>query len=576
MVTSTFSSTVGCVQDQLAHWQAAEENKSKPLLQNLLEVIKNAPVVKWEESRVVTPGDVFGYQTDKGLKLVTKDPLKLFWQGDQSQGLFLEGERAVAGTVTGEIESETERSKEKKSTHIQYDKGRIKQKEADFEIDIENYKERVNYDGGHIIDHKFSAESSHTTESNYFPQHFYYNQHIKEYLVKASRCDAFVEIPLYTPNPPQIGVKGQKEKYHPIPAAIILVQIKDNKIQNIYCFPNNRTDYQKLSDSIEKDKAKVLSSYFQLSPALYRLFLPAIIGATKEEKQDREERFCDLMDDVTLGMSLTECGDDAELIAKLCSDVLHGKSVDPEICLTTPHFDRIKHQPLDLPFNLLGEYLVKYSLRNALKSEVISTESRLIITNVIIDFIEHYHEVSEKALDFIETLAPEFHQTLEDLNAIAPQMKEQELLFLINAVQRLSSPFCHSFLTENRDELFDGDLGHFLCQTGDLLQLYLKNFSIEDLQGAQANHMICILADAKGSLSYLQECGEDDGFENLLPVLSDAAKGALSLLKKDHKSSFKATFLTGLDRGQEVRAGSAFLESQLSSLILDEEDPSSD
>ena len=102
-----------------------------------MEIGQDAPIVNWEKSRIVTPGDVLGYQTDMGLKLVTENPIQIFRQGSESQGLFFEGKRVVAGTVTEQIQTPTKRSHEKKSTHIQYDKTRVKQKGADFEVDSE-------------------------------------------------------------------------------------------------------------------------------------------------------------------------------------------------------------------------------------------------------------------------------------------------------------------------------------------------------------------------------------------------------------------------------------------------------
>jgi len=539
----------------------------------------SAPVVNWGESRVVTPGDVLGYQTDAGLKLVTDSPVKIFRQGAESQGLFFEGKTAVAGTVTENIKTATKRTQEKKSTHIQYDKTRVRQEGSDFQINPENYRKHVSYDGGHIIDHKFSAEGSHETEANYFPQHFYYNQTLKEFLVKASRCDAFVEIPLYTSRPPKIGLRGQKGKYHPIPAAIIFIQIKNKKIRNVYCFPNNDIDYKRLSGQLKRQKGETITSYFRLNPILHQLFLPAIIDATVESKQvSREGKFRVLMDDVTLGMSLTECADDISLISRLCSDVLHGERVDPKLCLTTPHFSRIKREPLCLPFNLLGEYLVRYSLRNALKSEVVSINSRLIITNVIIDFIENHHQVSDDALDFIETLAIEFHRTLKDLRTIASHMKEEELLFFINTIQRLSSPFCHDFMMSGRDDLFDAtNLDGFLCQTGDLLELYLKRFSIAHLDKEKGHQMIHIVGNAQSSLDYLVETGyPEECFEDLIPILSDAAKGARELLGRETKGGFEATFQTSPNSMQMVRTSTGFLEAQFSGLIVDEDSSSSD
>jgi hypothetical protein len=126
---------------------------------------------------------------------------------------------------------------------------------------------------------------------------------------------------------------------------------------------------------------------------------------------------------------------------------------------------------------------------------------------------------------------------------------------------------------EGRDELFDAsNLDGFLCQTGELLKLYLENFSIARLEGEQAHHMIHILENAKSSLAYLVETGyPEECFEDLLPILSEAAKEAFLLLEREHKSGFEATFQTSPNRMQMVRTSVGFLEAQLSSLILDEE-----
>ena len=131
---------------------------------------------------------------------------------------------------------------------------------------------------------------------------------------------------------------------------------------------------------------------------------------------------------------------------------------------------------------------------------------------------------------------------------------------------------------EGRDELFDAsNLDGFLRQTGDLLKLYLKSFSIAHLEGEQADHMIHIVENAQSSLDYLLETGyPEECFEDLLPILSEAAKGALSLLGRDHKEGYSATFQTSPNNVHMVRSSVGFLESQLSCLVLDDESASSD
>ena len=75
---------------------------------------------------------------------------------------------------------------------------------------------------GHIIDHKYSAGNSHNEEINYIPVHYFYNAPLKEYLVQ--RSDDYIEIPLFTPNSPRIGVKGDGENFHDIPIGIIFIR----------------------------------------------------------------------------------------------------------------------------------------------------------------------------------------------------------------------------------------------------------------------------------------------------------------------------------------------------------------
>lgn len=540
-----------------------------------------AKQVNWNQARLVTPGQVCGYETSGGLKIASpskQDAIRLFQSGEESQALFYQRKQVIAGTVTSKIETQTKRSKEKKATHIQYDKTHIVQAGKDFQVDAENYRSSVNYDGGHIIDHKFSAEASHTTEENYFPQHFYYNQTIKEFLVKKARCDDFIEIPLYTPNPPTIGVKGKKHS-HPIPIAIIFVQIQKNKIRNVYCFPNT-IDYKTLSQSIRRQKAATLASYFRLDPILYDLLRPAIITNYIDSKKGhsrqsaRERQFLNLLFDVSEGMSMTECHDVKERITQLSSSVLHEENVDPKLCISEEHYPKIENESLTLAFNTLGTFLVKYGIKNALKTEVLSINSRLIFCNVIIDFIEYHTLVSKGALDFIATLAKDFYRTLEELERLVPSMNEQEHLFLINTTLRLSSHTFHHFADGRYDELYDShSIVIFVQKTVELLRSFLLKFKPETFSSVDVvQNIISITTEAKEILNYLIETEFKESIKKSIPTFNTLAEVSSNLLAKQPKQngSYHFRYQRSPRKTSQIRTLDSYLEDQLEFLSIEE------
>jgi len=538
-----------------------------------------SPIVNWDHTRLVTPGKICGYETIGGLKIASMSnqyQVQLFRSGKESQALFYEGKQVIAGTVTSKIHTTTKRSEEKKATHIQYDKNRIDQKGKDFQVDIENYRHCVNYDGGHIIDHKFSAEKSHTTEKNYFPQHFYYNQTIKEYLVKKKRCDDFIEIPLYTPNPPVIGVKGRKCS-HLIPVAIIFVQIQKRKIRNVYCFPN-AIDYKKLSENIGKGKGKaeILASYFRLDSHLNELLRPAIItdyiriknGVSKQTT--REQEFLEIIDDVTFGMSLTELSDAQECITALSFSVLHKTNVHPLCCIQEKHYNKVKKEPLTPAFNALGSFLVKYGIKNALKTEVLSINSRLIFCNVIIEFIECYHQVSDDAIAFIATLAKDFHRTLSELERITPNMNKREHLFFINTTLRLSSPSLHAFSCKGYDELYDPTtIVVFLKKTTKLLRSYLSKYNLETFSGNAAQNIIEITREISSCLDNIIEIGFQEFLtKEDVQSLRDLTKISHKLLErqKPENGTYRFQYQTSPTKCTQCRTTTSYLETQLAFL----------
>src|SRR5690606_646780 len=93
-----------------------------------------------------------------------------FRMGSESQGIVRANNRSIAGSVTGKISTTTKRKDEKKKTFIQYDRDRLITVGKDFPVRKNNYRSRVYYDGGHLIDHKYTAQGSHVDPRNYVPQ----------------------------------------------------------------------------------------------------------------------------------------------------------------------------------------------------------------------------------------------------------------------------------------------------------------------------------------------------------------------------------------------------------------------
>lgn len=544
-----------------------------------------SPPLNWDTERVVTPGGMCGYQSKKGVQYIDFDgdgSVKLFRSGKDSQGLISLDGQVVAASVTSDITSATQRKQEKKGTFIQYDKTRVKTKDKDFEIDPKNYRGWVNYQGGHLIDHKFSAGTSHYHEENYIPMHYFYNAPLKEYLVQ--RCDAYIEIPLYTSNPPSIGVKGDKGNYHLIPVGIIFVQITGNKIKEVYYFPNNNFDYKGLTNKLglKKDLAANIAPYFKLDESLYPLLRSAMIidiagvkdGTAKQEK--KEEKFFDLMDDVSFGMSLEECSEDQEAISQFSFSVLHKKGVDPSFCLSCDEkkFKNLDGQPLTPPFNALGDFLVKYGIRNALKSETLSIKSRLIFANVVIDFIEAYSQVSEEAFDFVDSLANEFTSTLDELQKIVDTMDLEELTFLATTFERLSSPFCHEFVMYDYG-IHDGNIEVYLRKLIEVLKVIDAKHKIESLDGDAASNFLNCIKDAQKTLEYLLETGyPKEIFTEVGNFLKEMCSKATALFDSQEKPGgiYTANFQSNVNRTTVMKANVDYIGSIFENLGMSDSD----
>lgn len=579
--------------DAVSGWRLAEQPVILPEVahQRLAEKVTKSTLssstrVNWDHTRVVTPGGMCGYRDDRGVKVFSfrgNGSVQLFFSGADSQGLILQGDQVVAASVTSDIQSRTQRKNEKKGTFVQYDKTRVDQDGRDFAVDPANYRGWVNYQGGHLIDHKYSAGRSHYHEKNYIPVHFFYNAPLKEHLVQG--CDAYVEIPIYTPNPPRIGVKGNQDNYHEIPVGIIFVQLSNNAIQDVYYFPNNDFNYHGLKTrlNLEKQIAKEMVPYFKLEKCFHQLLRPALItdfdsvagGTSKQAKRERD--FFKTLDDVSFGMSLAECSEDQDILTRFSFSVLHERHVDPFLCLACDEdeFKELEDQPLAPAFNALGEFLVLYGLRNALKSEVISIKSRLVFVNVIGDFIEANTQVCEEVLDFIDSLAPEFKAILSELDKIANTMDLEELIYLVNTYQRLSSVFNHPFSLEGHQIYDDEDFYYYFKKTIEVLEIITSKCAVDSFNEDLAWTFLTCVKETQGVLNYLLEMDFDkEDFEEQGEYLQSIASFCLKLLAKQSSENGMVTaqFQTNIDKIMSIKTSVGYLESIFAKLgIFDTE-----
>ncbi len=538
--------------------------------------------VNWGPERMFTPRQAVGYRTALGIECVNGTVQLFHANNNNSHGLIIEDNQVVGASVTTEIHTLTNRKKEKKSTFIQYDKTRVNQSNADFKVKAVNRKGKVNYEGGHLIDHKFSTEGSHTTEINYFPQHFKVNSPFKEYLV--NRCESFVETPLYTPNPPTIRVRD-KNKNHRIPVGEVFIQINKNEIQDVYFFPNNDFDYEGLQERLNPKNgiAAEMTPYFKLKPCFHPLFQAAIVTdftGSKEKKVEQSETekiFIDLMDKVSEGMGLAECDDKEEEIVQLAYSVIHKEGVvDPSLILNcnNKQWDLIKDEPLEMPFNTLGKHLVAYVIRNALKSEVLSIHTRLVFLSGIIDFIDAGFQVSDDELEFVDSLAKEFKSAFDELDRIKNSMNQEELFFFANVYQRISHFSNHAFSSAGY-AIYFCSTDKFFVKYIALLGFLVSRYKVEELKGDYASNFLDFIKDAHDTLGYLIKTGfPKEEFEVEDMFLKSMCKPCLKLLKKQEITNgiLKSHTQTNINRGRDSKTNVSYLEIVFENLGLSDSD----
>ncbi|MBW8309468.1 MAG: hypothetical protein K0M45_07535 [Candidatus Paracaedibacteraceae bacterium] len=554
--------------------------------ENVKGVRETDVIVKkgWYNARLLTPqnqvyrADHGEYQLYDNYDNEDKQSKIYLYHESVAQGKNSKSHARVAApslrsvSVDTSLRTPIQRRNQAKTTFIQYDKNGVRQEGADFQVDILNEYDQVNCDGGHLVDYKFSAQGSHTDAVNYVPQHYFYNRWLKEHLVK--KTQGYLEIALYTPNPPQIKVKGE-ERYDPIPIGILLVTLSAQSIEAAYYFPNNKYNYRALQKDLEiKGKmAEQMVINFRLNQSLLQLLTPAIIyysktrGINFPSQLEHEAKGKDRMGNLVEGMGVLNSEDSEALISRLASNVFHEEEVDLAT-IFSPFCSAADNNPsnseaIQAALDVLGKFLIEYGMKNVLKSEVVSTHSRIMFANIITDFIEAHHQVSEKAMDRIEKLfSGVYPSTLEELFKVRKGMTLTDLLYFGNLYNKLSSPHIHSAFFEGFKICEDMDLDDNLSNFISILKRVYRVVQTQELTEDQKQNLLDLLLDARDNIDYLVETEyPEEEFEDSLEFLKKSKK-VITKWKK-MPSLTKGTYQNSPNSYHSFRSADGYYQSRI-------------
>lgn len=480
----------------------------------------------WYDARLITLSTQFYIKTDEGFVLyqdaseplttqLYKDSPQLSDQASKSHELLKLGSLSWGVSVDTSIHTQVRRNQEKKQTFIQYDKVVIQDKK-DFPVNITNEKDQVNYDGGHLADHKFSAQGSHTDPSNYIPQIGSYNRWLKEPLVKNAK--GYLEIPLYTSNPPSIKVKGD-QRYNAIPIGIILIPLSSKDLsEEAYYFPNNQFHYQVLKQKLgHRSVGKKMLPNFKLKRSLSKLLWPAIIHDLQKKHKNlarqlhQEKGRSDIMATLIGGMSQLTVDAEEDVLIKLASEVFHQSNItignvleiDRDLNKGQPNPQALRHS-----FNVLGHFLIEYALKNTLKSEVLSTHSRIMFADIMTDFIECHDQVSELAFKRVEEVwSKDYQRTIEELWDIKDRMNLTDVIYFANLYKKLSAPFIEPAFYMGFDLGGDMNLEDNFFRFITLLKVVYRKTENVELEPQVKQNLVDLFSEAQEDLSYMIEKG---------------------------------------------------------------------
>jgi len=273
----------------------------------------------------------------------------------------------------------TDRGLENRSTGIKFQhdgpKGQrvLRVTRGDFDIAVPLHV-------GHLIDRRYSADTSHFCIRNYVPMNARYNTPYKTYLTAACRCSSYIEIPLFTPRPPRVHVEPLRDdvvddehtKQHahaegtPVPIGIVLIIFWQQQLSAVYYFPNN-VDYLQVESAlhVRQDYSDHMTSRFRLRPSLHLLFHPArlldgttLTESTLHKQLQREREFAALESRDHAAQLLHALTRGAEL-----ADLF----IDPPPVHTLNAAAALRE---------LRSFLLDYYIRNSLKTEVLQLHQR--------------------------------------------------------------------------------------------------------------------------------------------------------------------------------------------------------
>lgn len=411
----------------------------------------------------------------------------------------------------------------KNRTRIQYDTDNIQQNGKDFMVDATcvNAKNqptgKVNYDGGHFVDYECSEQNPHTDNFNYVPRHHHYNRWLKKYIVK--KASDYLEIPIFTPNPPLIKMMNDNS-YVSIPIGILLAPLKNLQVQAMYYFPNNQYNYRTCQHNLKSknDTTKKMIALFKLDKVFHDLLWPAIIHNIREKNNAlasriiQENKRTDNVGKLVKSMSINELDDEEAVLATLTSNVIHQSdvvlsnilSVSKEM-LKSMKRDQSNQKALQQSFNVLGHFLIDDALKNALKSEILSTQSRIIFANIVTDFIECQDQVSKKALKRVDQFYGNLYPaTLKKLSKSEEDMNLGDLIYYANLYQRLSTPSMGASLLELAGFQIckNLDIATNMIMFIDILSTVYTKTEKKKLNAKQMQNLIDLFLDAQESIAY--------------------------------------------------------------------------
>lgn len=362
--------------------------------------------------RLITPGGGVALSTESGINLLSFSPervrYKTFSKRDQIHYLVCIKLLKMAGSGSTLVSPDKEKGLEKfPFTYT----GEILDANCDFKIQTVQ-----GYNRGHIIDKKYTVKGSHIEPENYFPTYRPVNYPIKEVIVTSTDIDAYVEFPLFSPNPPCFRCRSEKpliDQYPkqfdaPVPIGVLYFKIFKNNLKSVYFFPNNEYDYATLEKNVVSKKVRKghrIRPCFKIKKKLYSLLRSALLSCDKIRQSELEKENSEKVKLLTAQLPQHENTSNST-IQKLSKAYFENNEFPLHLFLRKDKRQLVRKDPnFKLPFYYFGKFLVEYTVKNCLKSEYLQTEIRTGFISMILTAIKT-NEKSEVLKEFVKMFTP--------------------------------------------------------------------------------------------------------------------------------------------------------------------------